>query len=62
MKSNIFDITARMKRETEKAILVDDGGGKEVWLPKGQIEIEFNRNGTVTISAPTWLLEEKGLI
>jgi hypothetical protein len=60
-KNEIFDIIVKLKHETMKAVLVDSGG-EEAWLPKELIEMERNKDGTWTISAPTWLLEDKGLV
>ncbi len=36
MKQTFLDYTCT--RETEKAILVEDGGGEETWIPKSQID------------------------
>lgn len=40
------------------------GNGKEiwVWLPKSQIEVEENKDGTCTVTMPEWLAHDKGLI
>jgi hypothetical protein len=54
-KSDLVDITAELRRETEKAWLVFDGS-KEVWLPKSQVERERN-----VFTMPSWLAGEKGL-
>lgn len=73
-RSDLHDVTMDFVRETEKAICVSDGTlddkGKRVdhWLPKSQIEYEFDNGRStterklVTITAPEWLLKEKGLI
>lgn len=62
MKSDLVDLELRIHRETDRAILVSDGGeiAKAVWLPKSQIEIVPNRSGTYTVTMPEWLAEEKG--
>jgi hypothetical protein len=60
--ADIFDVVVTVKAETEKAILVTVNDEDEVWLPKSQIEYEKNRDGTTTVSAPTWLLRDKELI
>lgn len=62
----IFDITANMIGESLKAIKYNNGT-KDFWIPKsmianGDVQIETNETGTVTITAPVWLLREKGLI
>lgn len=63
MKSDLADITVIVRRETDKAWLVDHGGREPCWLPKSQCEIEPNRDGrTSTLTMPQWLAEEKGII
>ena len=54
--SNIIDIAAEIRAETDKAWLLFDGD-KSVWLPKSQAQ--DNENGTFAM--PTWLAHEKGL-
>ena len=61
-KSGLHDIEVKIHHETDQAVLVDHAGGKPVWLPKSQIEIENQRNGLALVTAPEWLLLEKGLI
>ncbi len=56
-ESNIIDIAAEKRHETEKAFLLFDGD-KEVWLPKSQVE----ENGDGTYAMPEWLAHDKGLI
>ena len=56
-KSDLVDIAAETRRETEKAWLIFDGY-REVWLPKSQAE--RNPDGTYTMSE--WIATEKGLI
>ncbi len=58
MKSDLIDIACKIKAETDKAILIDDGT-KEVWLPKSQIEL--NREDSI-VTMPEWLAMEKELI
>lgn len=61
--SNLRDISVVLKRETQLAVLVDHGGEEDAWLPKSQIEIERNDDGkTHTLTAPEWLLSDKGII
>ena len=55
--SNLVDIAAEVRRETERAWLVFDGE-REVWLPKSQCE----RNPDKTFTMPEWLASEKELI
>lgn len=57
-KSDLVDVDATLKRETEKAFLLDAGGEEPVWVPKSQVE--NNSDGTFTM--PYWLAKDKGLI
>jgi hypothetical protein len=55
----LFDGSFTLLRETEKAILVTEDGGKtKAWLPKSQIEYEV-RGTTVEVTMPLWLAKEK---
>lgn len=60
-KQEIFEITVTLMAQTDKAIQIDDGTNT-VWLPKSQIEYEKNSDGTYCVTAPEWLLKDKGLI
>lgn len=62
-KSQLFDGAFELLRETEKAILVSDDGGKtQHWLPKSQIEFEMKGTRTVEVTMPVWLAKEKGIV
>jgi hypothetical protein len=66
MANDIFDITCVMLGESEKAIKYNDGR-IDFWVPKsmiarGDIQVENNETGTITLTAPTWWLRDKGLI
>ncbi len=56
-KSELFDLAARIKVETPKAYLLDDGT-VEAWVPKSQTE--DNQDGTFTL--PLWLAQDKGFV
>src|SRR5712664_3876157 len=56
-KKELFDITVKLLHETPLAYRVDTGG-KTDWVPKSQCELEPNGDGTHTLTAPTWLLQE----
>jgi hypothetical protein len=58
-----IQFVATFIRETGKAMLVTDTGDESdsVWLAKSQIEWEILTDGEVDITAPLWLLREKGL-
>jgi hypothetical protein len=49
--------------ETGDAIKVSHDGDANigVWLPKSQIEYQFKSPSTVVVTAPEWLIIEKGL-
>ena len=57
-KSDIVDIDGTMKRQTEKAWLIDFGD-KEVWIPKSQIEVDLVDD---VVTMPEWLAKDKGFI
>ena len=56
-KSELFDMAAEIKGETEKAWRLFDGTKTE-WVPKSQVE--QNSDGTFTM--PEWLAKGKGFI
>lgn len=56
-KSELFDVAAELRHETERAFLLFDGD-KEVWVPKSLVE--NNEDGTFTM--PLWLAEKHGLV
>lgn len=68
MKSDLVDIAAVIRHETDKAYLVYDGRDENIkgekkeirtWLPKSQVE--YNEKDKVFIM-PEWLALEKGFI
>ena len=62
-KSNLVDLTVVLKRETEKAWLLDHGGKAPAWVPKSQAELEPNQDGkTHTLTVEQWLAEEKEMV
>jgi hypothetical protein len=61
-RSDLLDITVDLKMETGKAWLVFDGT-TEAWIPKSQAELEKHPSRRVwTLTAPEWLLVDKGLL
>lgn len=64
---SVFDINVEFVHSTEKAIKYTDGT-TEFWVSKsalaedGYIQVEENKDGTFTLTAPTKWLKEKGLI
>ena len=67
-RSDLEDISVELVHETDKAWLVTDGTldpktGKrvDVWVPKSQAEMDRS-DGCYTLTAPEWLLKDKGLL
>lgn len=69
MKSNLIDIAAICRHETQSAFLLADGRTEvkkgdtvpselKTWVPKSQVE----DNGDGTFAMPEWLALEKGFI
>lgn len=59
--SDRFCISCELRRETERAWLIDDGN-MEVWIPKSQGELYKREDGSYDLFAEEWLLKDKGLI
>lgn len=69
MKSDLIDIEAELRHETDKAYLIYDGRSEikkgdtikseiRTWIPKSKVEYDGNKVFTM----PSWLAQEKGLI
>lgn len=56
-RSNIVDIAADKRGETDRAFRLFDGAISE-WVPKSEVE----ENGDGTFAMPEWLAQEKGFI
>ena len=56
-RSDIIDIAAQKRGETEKGLRLFDGKTTE-WVPKSQVE----DNGDGTFAMPEWLAMDKGFI
>lgn len=56
-ESDLLDISAEIKGETDKAWRLYDGSVTE-WVPKSQVE----DNGDGTFAMPEWLALDKGFI
>jgi len=57
-------ISAVVKHETEKAVLLTDGT-REDWIPKSQIidqSEDFGAGVAVEVELPIWLAEKIGLL
>ena len=63
----LHDIAVEFVRETAKAVCYNNGE-KDFWVPKslmtddGMIQVETERNGSITLTAPEWWLAERELI
>lgn len=66
-RQSLHDISVEFKAETAKAIMYTDGVN-DFWVPKssmgpdGMIQVEGNRDGSITLTAPEWWLHDRGLI
>lgn len=56
-KSELFDLAAEVKGETDKALRLFDGA-RTKWVPKSQVE----DNGDGTYTMPLWLAKDKGFV
>jgi len=56
-KSELFDMAAEKKGETQHALRLFDGSKTE-WVPKSQVE----DNGDGTFTMPMWLAIDKGFV
>lgn len=59
---NTVDLEVVIKRETDKAYLIDHGGEEEVWMPKSQVREIEKKGRTVVLTVTEWIANEKGLI
>lgn len=58
MKSELVDIDAKCRWNTDNAYLLDVGKENPVWFPKQYVE----DNGDGTFTMPRWLAENKGVV
>ena len=56
-KSDLVDISAEVKGETDKAWRLFDGARTE-WVPKSIVE----NNGDGTFAMPLWIAKDKGFV
>jgi hypothetical protein len=60
--ADLVEVTGVIRRETDAAILFDDGT-EQVWIPKSQIDTtEELGGGLAEITIPEWLAIKKGLV
>lgn len=65
MRRDLHDMMFVEHHRTPQAVLVSEDGDEDtaVWLPLSQIEIgEPGEDGAVEVTAPEWLLMDKGLL
>lgn len=55
--SDLVDIRAELRHETDKAFYIHDGSRTE-WVPKSLVE----NNGDGTFTMPEWLATQKGFV
>lgn len=60
-RSNTIECDVNLIKESEKAYLVSDGD-YEVWIPKSQARLIYEKGIPTKIELPEWLAMEKGLI
>ena len=69
MTERLFDLNVEILGETDKAVKVLGDDGEPIWLPKSQIEIEYQNVGgevvmrnksRAVITMPEWLAVDKG--
>lgn len=56
--NKLFDFSAEIVHETEKALLLDVGEEKPIWFPKSIVE----DNGDGTFTVPENYAKEKGIV
>lgn len=70
-QTQLIDIACHVVQERDLSIAVVDGttetvNGRErqkwFFLPRSQIEVELQRDGTAIVTLPYWLAVEKGLV
>lgn len=64
MKSDLYDVRVKVCNETYAAYLVasTDDPDTRVWVPRSQVEMAPDRDGMQIMTAPGWLLTQKGLL
>lgn len=62
-KSDLVDIDVLIVHTTERAVLVNNGGDDNIWLPLALVELAPSPTGTPhTLTLPVALATEKGLV
>lgn len=60
-RADFTRIACEVRHDTELAVLIFDGE-REVWLPKSQVEIVHESDGSTVATMPEWMAIKKGLI
>lgn len=59
---DIIEVEVFAKRHTEKALMVENLKGEDVWLPRSQVDPSDDLMGDRTLQMPEWLAIDKELI
>lgn len=61
--SEDVELYGRIIQDRDMSVLYEDGGCPElrVWLPKSQIAVVHQADGTAKVTLPEWLAKKKGL-
>lgn len=65
MNKKLVELCVKRVTETDRAMLVSDGGSESAWLPKSQLtvlDVLDENEGMIVISVPEWLAIEKELV
>lgn len=57
--NDILSIDITVLHETAAAWLVEDSDGHQAWVPKSYCEVRVDKDGSGTLDAPRWLIEDK---
>ena len=61
-RDEVVELDVVIKRETDRAYLIDHGGDEEVWMPKSQVRGLVRGPKMVKLIVTEWIANEKGLI
>lgn len=60
VKSELFEALVVVKHQTERAVLINDGGDADIWLPLSQVDLAPSGDGKHhVVTMPAWLAVEK---
>lgn len=61
-RSDLIDIDVVLVHKTDKAWLIRDADGNDIWIAKSQAELDQSKPGKWVLTLPQWLAEQKELI